>query len=220
MELSLEILCKTNYYLVKMKFIEQWKRRQNNKIVLGEGVNPWLVHKIQFAPDAVDNEIYIGSGFRCGKFALDIQGQGNKVFIGDQVRFGGKLMIRGKGIECRIGSHCHCVDAYVLAYKANLTIGEHCLISREVVIRNSDVHKIFNKGDEPKLSNAQNPPQDLTIGRHVWVGARAFVSKGAQIPEECVIGASSFVNKSFVESHCIIAGTPAKIVKRHIDWER
>ena len=42
--------------------------------------------------------------------------------------------------------------------------------------------------------------------------------KGVNIEDNCVIGSSSLVNKSFKESNVIIAGVPAKIIKRDIEW--
>ena len=162
-----------------MKFIEQWQLRKRNKIVFGDGVNPWLAHRIKFEQGAKDNEIVFEKGFRCGKFLLDVRGQGNRVVIGENTRFGGRIVIRGEEESLEIGAGCHMVNAYLVAAGANLRIGEECLVSREVVIRNSDIHPIYEKGAEHTEENRQNSPQDLEIGRHVWIGSRAFLSKGA-----------------------------------------
>ena len=44
--------------------------------------------------------------------------------------------------------------------------------------------------------------------------------KGVTVKDNCVIGSSSLVNNSFEESNVIIAGVPAKIIKRNIEWSR
>ena len=60
---------------------------------------------------------------------------------------------------------------------------------------------------------------DVIIGKHVWIGRNASVHKGAVIPDGCVVGANSFVTHKFEEQNTIIAGTPAKVIKRNIRWE-
>lgn len=101
------------------------------------------------------------------------------------------------------------------ADNTNVEFGSHCLLSLEILIRPSDGHAIFDKDTKELL----NPPQDIKIGNHVWIGQRAVLLKGAEIPENCVIGAGALVNKKFTESNCVIAGTPAKIIKRGINWD-
>lgn len=97
-----------------------------------------------------------------------------------------------------------------------LHIGKYAQFGKDLLIRTSDGHSIFsNETNEP-----YNEPQDIIIGDHVWIGARCMLLKGTEIPSNCVIGAGSVVNKKFKESGCIIAGNPAKIVKKNIKWER
>jgi len=62
--------------------------------------------------------------------------------------------------------------------------------------------------------------KNVTIGNHVWVGAHASILKGSVIPNNCVIATRSVITKVFNESHAVIAGIPAKIVKHNIDWLR
>lgn len=64
-----------------------------------------------------------------------------------------------------------------------------------------------------------NEPQDVIIGDDVWIAQRVTLIKGAQIPSNCVVGACSLVNKKFEEEGCIIAGNPAKVIKRNIRWK-
>lgn len=56
---------------------------------------------------------------------------------------------------------------------------------------------------------------EITFG---WVEMFLF-TRGGVIPDGCVIGANSFVTKKFYESNCMIAGTPARIIKKNIRWE-
>ena len=63
-----------------------------------------------------------------------------------------------------------------------------------------------------------NSNDDIEIGNHVWCGLRVIIQKGVKIQDDVIIGANAFVNKSINESHCVIAGCPATIVKRNVTW--
>lgn len=88
------------------------------------------------------------------------------------------------------------------------------MISYGIDIMSSDGHPIFMKGKR------DNRSKNIKIGNHVWIGMNTQILKGVMIPNDCVIGAGSLVNKQFQESNCIIAGHPSKIIKRYIDWEK
>ena len=82
-------------------------------------------------------------------------------------------------------------------------------------VRDADGHYIFSNED---LSNRINNDKEVIIGDHVWVGSYSDILKGSQIPNDCIIAYKSCVTKGDSEEKCIIAGVPAKIVKRDISW--
>ncbi|MBA2585639.1 MAG: maltose acetyltransferase, partial [Chthoniobacterales bacterium] len=51
------------------------------------------------------------------------------------------------------------------------------------------------------------------IGDNVWIGMNAVILKGVAIGENSVVAAGAVVTKS-VPENCVVAGNPAKIVKR------
>ena len=53
------------------------------------------------------------------------------------------------------------------------------------------------------------------IGNNVEIGYGATIIGDIEIADDIIIGANSLVNKSFLEKGCIIAGNPAKIIKRN-----
>jgi len=57
------------------------------------------------------------------------------------------------------------------------------------------------------------------IGDNIYIGPGAKLYGKITIPNGCVIGANSVVNKSFEEENVCIAGVPAKIIK-HIGRAR
>lgn len=89
-----------------------------------------------------------------------------------------------------------------------ITIGEYVCIASGVVIRDSDSHKTKEEGNT----------KEIKIGNHVWIGTNAIILKGVTIGDNAVIAAGAVVTKD-VPSNCIVAGVPAKIIKKNINWE-
>lgn len=85
----------------------------------------------------------------------------------------------------------------VIVVSKNVTLGDDVMISRNVVIYDSDFHQIL---DEKK--RVMNPSKPVKIGDHVWLGVNVTILKGAEIGSGCVIGARTLVNGT-VEAHCI-----------------
>jgi acetyltransferase-like isoleucine patch superfamily enzyme len=76
-----------------------------------------------------------------------------------------------------------------------------------------------NLGTWPHLRPNGNPalnPLDVTIGAHVYVGARSTLV-GCALPDRTVVGAGSVVTKQFAAEATpyLIAGNPAIIKKRY-----
>jgi len=57
----------------------------------------------------------------------------------------------------------------------------------------------------------ENP---IVIGDNCLIGANSIILPGVQLGEHTIVGAGSVVTKSFLEGNIIIAGNPAKIVKK------
>jgi len=87
-----------------------------------------------------------------------------------------------------------------------IEIGDNVYISPGVKIISAN-HNVCNYEQHDKA-----PP--IKIGNNVWIGANAIILPGVEIADGCVIGAGEVVTKSFTEENCIIAGNPAKIIRR------
>jgi len=98
---------------------------------------------------------------------------------------------------------------------ACINIGNNVLIAMNTIIRTSDGHTIINKGTKEIL----NMTKDINIDDNVWIGTNCVILKGALISRNSVVGACSLVNKKFEEENVIIAGSPARIIKKNIEWD-
>ena len=59
---------------------------------------------------------------------------------------------------------------------------------------------------------------DTVIGNDVWIGQNAVILPGVQIGDGAIIGANSIVGSN-VDPYTIVAGNPAKILRKRFDDE-
>lgn len=97
---------------------------------------------------------------------------------------------------------------------ANIEVGELCMFSYGITLRNHDSHRILN----PETKHVLNPAKDIVLGKHVWVAQNATILKGCHISDNSVIGFGSIVTKS-CNPGSIMVGTPAKVIKEGITWD-
>lgn len=98
---------------------------------------------------------------------------------------------------------------------SSITIGEDCMLSSDIYLLASDTHCIFDES-----GNLINIGRKIEIGNHVWIGQYCKILKNTCIGDNSIVGMGSIVTSCFQESNCIVAGVPAKIVKRKINWDR
>ncbi len=118
----------------------------------------------------------------------------------DIILFKGAKLKLGKGgfinSDCKI--RCH----------ESITIGDHCAISHDFTIMDSDAHKI----------NGVKSIKPIVIGNHVWIGTRVTVLKGVNVGDGAIIAAGAVVTKD-VPANTMVAGVPAKVIKENVHWE-
>lgn len=115
-------------------------------------------------------------------------------------------MVVGDGFSCNNGTKISCVSG--------IEFGNNCLIGTDVLIMDSDGHKIFENGE------LHRNKEKVNIGNHVWLASKVTVLKGTTIADDIVVAFGSTVTKDLTESNTICAGTPAKTVKKEITWEK
>ena len=114
-----------------------------------------------------------------------------------------------KDANLKVGSGYSNDNVDINCYK-EISIGHNVVISKGVIIRDSDNHVINNLYDRVS--------QKIVIGDNVWIGMRAIILKGVNIGNGAVIAAGAVVN-SDVPDNCIVGGVPAKIIKKDINWK-
>ena len=118
------------------------------------------------------------------------------------VRMGKDITVKGLDIGC--------------GTKGKVILGNDIMMARSIQIWQSDGHLIFSQEDGKRI----NFSRDVYIGNHVWVGREVMLLGGARIPDGCVVGARSITSHQFEEKKCIIAGSPAKVLRKNVEWVR
>ncbi|NOX63645.1 MAG: acyltransferase [Chloroflexi bacterium] len=63
------------------------------------------------------------------------------------------------------------------------------------------------------------PAQPIVIGDNCWLGANAIILPGVRLGNHVVVAAGAVVTHSFTEDDILLAGIPARIIKRLPPYE-
>lgn len=163
------------------------------------------------------NRLVVLGNDKFRRCVISVRGENNIIEIdnGANISFS-TLEIVGNNCLIRIGKQTDIGGAYLSAKGegTRLTIGEHCMFSRDISVMTYDGHPIYD-ADTKKILNH---PQDIHIGNNVWIAANASILKGVTINDGSIVAFGAIVTRD-VEEKTIVAGTPARKIKSNIAWE-
>lgn len=152
---------------------------------------------------------YVGFLNRHDRVFLNIRG---KLVIQGDVHIGkGCRLDIDKGAVCTL-RQCAITGQASLIIAHSLEIGEESLISWGCEFLDEDWHIIQYEGKREKQTG-------IVIGKHVWIGSHVKILKGVRIGNNSVIATNAVVTKPFQEDNVLIAGNPAEIIRRDIQWK-
>jgi acetyltransferase-like isoleucine patch superfamily enzyme len=151
--------------------------------------------KNYFIPSTVAGSLNLGKN---SKLVID-----GSVFVGPGVRLDvaerAVLELEDVFINSNSSISCH----------KHIKIGNGTTIGWDVEILDSDLHSIMREDFEIS--------KPILIGSHVWIGCRAMILKGVTIGAGSIVASGAVVTKD-VPENTLVAGVPAKIVKKDVRW--
>lgn len=137
------------------------------------------------------------------KGRIDI-GRGSKISVGKNgvLTLGKDFMITG--------------NSEIICQK-EITFGSECLLSWNVLVMDTDFHKIYDANNV-----LINSPRPIHIGNHVWIGCKNMILKGVSVADNVIVSANSTVTRNVSETNCIIGGQGKyiEVLKRNVRWEK
>ena len=95
---------------------------------------------------------------------------------------------------------CHIDGRNGIIFGKNVWIGPHvCIISQ-----NHDTADYRRFIKQP----------GIVISDDCWIGAGAIILPGVHLAKHTIVGAGAVVTKSFSDENCVVAGNPAKVIKK------
>jgi len=150
--------------------------------------------------------IKIGKGTIIGK--CDIIAQNKGIHIGKNCLINDYVILNSKANYIKIGDDTTINSFTKVIGNGGVTIGKGCSIASGTIITNNHIIPKKKNVRYDKLTKKRTK-----IGNYVWICANVVIIDGVNIGNNCVIGANSFVNKSFEEG-IVLAGTPAKEIRK------
>lgn len=98
------------------------------------------------------------------------------------------------------------VGCYFQCWKGHIYIGKGTWIVQNV--------GIITENHNPDNLDMHLTAEDVHIGKNCWIGMNSVILPGVTLGEKTIVGAGAIVTHSFPDGNCVIAGNPAKIIKR------
>lgn len=187
-----------------------------------------LIAQINYVRNRLEQSAIIGSNFRHGlRTSIHLEDSTR-----EQIQIGHYVTMLEAEIHCyrkgkiTIGNYNWFSLRSQLISCTGISIGSYCLFARDVYISDTNEHPVdpdirrkdliqfLEGGKAPDRYLADSSP--VVIGNDVWVGERAIILKGVQVGNGAIISAGAVVVKD-VPAYAIVAGNPARVVKRLCD---
>ncbi len=157
---------------------------------------------------------------------MNHQNDKSLIKIGENRVILGELAIFAYGGKIEIGKDCYMGEGTRIKSANSIKIGNEVMISDDVNIYDTDAHSLNyvlrhkhfvevailnNLIKDTKYLDIKSAP--VVIEDHVWIGFNVGILKGVTIGKGAIIGAGSVLTED-VEPFTVVAGNPAKIIKR------
>ncbi len=143
------------------------------------------------------------------------------------IKSGGRLYIKGhtyigegtsiiieRNAKIAINGEFSCNRNCLIKSANKVIFGDNCMLGWNVTVNDTDGHYIFDEE-----MRCESPHGEIEIGDHVWLASDVVIQKNSYIASDCVVGQKSLVRGRFPEPKCLIAGYPARKIKKIGGWK-
>lgn len=153
---------------------------------------------------------------------MPIEVNPTRLFVGGTLIFKGHCIINHSamvivwpGSEMIIGDYAVICSGVVLKSASRIVIGDYTRITSGGFVMDTNVHAIKD-GVTGKVKRTFRP---IEIGKCCWLAMNTSVTAGAKIPDYSISTRYAVLNRDYTESGeigCLLAGSPAKIIRSNI----
>jgi len=162
------------------------------------------------------HHLVIGPGTKLANCLIELRNHDSSVTIGADCVINGHLRCRASDTHIAVGDKTTIMSAQITLHEVGrITLGADCMLSGGITMDVSDMHSILDVTTGTRI----NPPQDITIGTHVWLAQGVQVLKGATIGDDSIIGARALVAGD-VPAQALAIGAPARVQRTGVTWDR
>ncbi|MBQ6840662.1 MAG: hypothetical protein IJO63_00905 [Bacilli bacterium] len=172
-----------------------------------------------------NNTFYLNDYVGPGKIVINMYGSNNVFKLGKNNTIRNMLVIdfwetstvSPKNVEITIGDENFFNGAnihFISPLEKSLTIGNGNLFAGDISIWGRNDHIIYDNKTKTRI----NKDQDIIIGNSNWICQNVTILSGAEIKDFSVVALGSIVNKKYTKSNVLIAGIPAKVKRKGINW--
>jgi acetyltransferase-like isoleucine patch superfamily enzyme len=138
-----------------------------------------------------------------------------KIIFSGNARFGkGIKMIVWKRGNIYFGNNFSIgTNSHIVSFR-KINFGSNCLISWKCNFYDTDFHFMKNIITDEINDNCG----EINIGNNTWIGSHVTILKNTSFPDEIIVGSNSLCSGNYLEkvdNKSIIAGNPAKLVKKN-----
>lgn len=178
-----------------------WRWRFSKKAIIGKNVVFGRFSNISLTAGSTKKDIIIGDNSRV--FG-SLKAAGGKIIIEEDVHIGPFSTIGAKDLV-------HIKKLSMISTKVDIIDNNnHPVHPEDRVFMNIE-------GGKPELKIWKySESSAIIIGQNTWIGKNSLILKGVIVEDNSIVAANAVVTKN-VPKECIVAGNPAKIVKKEIN---
>jgi hypothetical protein len=166
-----------------------------------------------------DNTILIAGQRQILRGAFQFEGHGNTVVCGEAgtTSCAASAVLRSTeaGLFIGRGTTAGGVNLWLEGTGTSLILGDDCMLSWGIRLLLADGHGMIDLRERAVL----NTPRSIVVEPHVWIAQDALVMRGVCIGAGSIVGARAVVTRS-VPRAAVVAGAPARVLRRDVSWTR